>query len=153
MKILITSLQNLLIIRKRPLRILIRLLLIRLGFNPEESMSIVLTNNEVISRINNEYFGKKFPTDVISFSLSDKFDPDKISGEVVISIEEVISNSRKYHVGSAEELMRYIIHGLLHLKGLSDFTLSQRIKMRKEENLLLNFLEDKEEKLFKRIFK
>jgi len=128
-------------------------LLFRLGFNPKESISIVLTNNEVISRINNEYFGKKSPTDVISFSLPDKFDPDKISGEIVISIEEVISNSRKYHSGSAEELMRYIIHGLLHLKGLNDSTSSQRVKMKKEEDLLLNFLKDKEGKLFKKIFK
>lgn len=153
MRILITSLQNLLLIRKNPLKRLIRLLLIRLGFNPEESISIVLTNNEVISRINNEYFGKESPTDVISFSLPDKFDPDKISGEVIISIEEVISNSREYHASLAKELMRYIIHGLLHLKGLNDSTSSQRIKMRKEENLLLNFLKEKEGELFKRIFK
>lgn len=86
------------------------------------SITLIITSNEYIRGINNEYRGRNEPTDVVSFSNRDNpFPmaelPDEEIGDIFISLDRIISQAVEYSVTPPEELKRLIIHGLLHLVG------------------------------------
>jgi rRNA maturation RNase YbeY len=59
------------------------------------------------------------------------------SGEIFISIDQTLTQARPYGTIWQKELVRYVIHGLLHLHGFEDLTPSARRKMKRVENRLL----------------
>lgn len=101
-------------------------------------ISIVLCDNKAITNLNRKYFKKASSTDVISFPLKDNFDPDYL-GEVVVSVEEAVEATRR--VASTtwwDELLLYIIHGILHLIGYDDRNKKERGQMEKKQQELLH---------------
>ena len=60
-----------------------------------------------------------------------------ISGDIIISLQTVESNSQMYQTDYLEELHRVIIHGILHLCGLKDSTTEEEELMRTAENRAL----------------
>ncbi len=106
-----------------------------------KKISFVLCDNKFITGLNQRYFRKSFPTDVIAFPLKDDFDPDYL-GEVVVSVEEAVKVS---NVGAGskpalkwqDELILYCIHGILHLIGYDDRTGEQRQRMEKKQEQIL----------------
>ena len=66
---------------------------------------------------NKTYLNHDYSTDIITFDNSEN---KKISGDIVISIERVKENSKKYKVKLEDELRRVMAHGLLHLLGYDD---------------------------------
>jgi probable rRNA maturation factor len=101
------------------------------NFNCAE-ISIILSNREFVSNLKKQYFNVDVFTDVIAFNLEDK--GDAIDGEVYISIEDVLENSKKYNITFNDEFKRVLIHGLLHLLGYDDKTEKQKNIMRTLEN-------------------
>tara|TARA_B100000965_G_scaffold169682_1_gene141509 strand:+ start:519 stop:962 length:444 start_codon:yes stop_codon:yes gene_type:complete len=101
------------------------------NFNCAE-ISIILSNREFVSNLKKQYFNVDVFTDVIAFNLEDK--GDNIDGEIYISIEDVLENSKKYNITFNDEFKRVLIHGLLHLLGYDDTTEKQKNIMRKLEN-------------------
>ena len=95
-------------------------------------ISIILSNREFVSNLKKQYFNVDVFTDVIAFNLEDK--GDAIDGEVYISIEDVLENSKKYNITFNDEFKRVLIHGLLHLLGYDDKTEKQKNIMIKLEN-------------------
>ena len=95
-------------------------------------ISIILSNREFVSNLKKQYFNVDVFTDVIAFNLEDK--GDNIDGEIYISIEDVLENSKKYNITFNDEFKRVLIHGLLHLLGYDDTTEKQKNIMRKLEN-------------------
>jgi len=63
-----------------------------------------------------------------------------IKGEVIISTDAAIKNSRIYKTSLAQEVVLYIIHGILHLIGYDDCCGIDISKMRKKEEETLNLL-------------
>jgi probable rRNA maturation factor len=82
--------------------------------------------------INKKYLGHNYDTDIITFDYS--VETNNLDGEIFISLQEVRSNSKKYHVTVDNELVRLLIHGILHLVGYDDKTPSKQNKMKKIEN-------------------
>ncbi len=83
-------------------------------------VSLLFTNDAEIHKINLEYRNKDKPTDVISFATIDSKikNPLEISlGDIVISIDTLIKQSKKYKVTKEQELLRLLVHGTLHLLG------------------------------------
>jgi probable rRNA maturation factor len=76
-------------------------------------------------------------TDIISFPYS--YEP--ISGEIYISLERVLDNSRQYNTGFEKELLRVIVHGLLHFCGYFDENKKDKNIMRKKEDHYLSLLD------------
>jgi len=109
-----------------------------LSLSPE-SISFVFCDNECIKRLNKRYLGKSSPTDVIAFSLRADGEGEFL-GEVVISIDETIKNSKKFKTTFFGELILYMIHGVLHLLGYDDKNESCRCRMRKKEQELMKEL-------------
>jgi rRNA maturation RNase YbeY len=80
-------------------------------------LCFVFTNDKTILELNRRFLNHDYFTDVISFSGSYN---NVISGEIYISIDTVKRNSEIYKVGISEEVLRVMIHGVLHLCGYRD---------------------------------
>lgn len=94
----------------------------------------MFVDDEKILKVNNEYLGHDYYTDVITFD----YDEDGIvSGDIVISLDTVRSNAELFHKDYDEELHRVIIHGILHLCGINDKGPGEREIMEAAENRAL----------------
>lgn len=94
-------------------------------------IAFIFCNDEKILEINRQYLQHDFYTDIITFDYSEK---NTISGDIFISLETVKSNSTKYGVQYDTELLRIIIHGILHLCGQDDKTTATKKEMTEKEN-------------------
>ena len=96
-------------------------------------------SEEKIIQINRKHLKHNYKTDIVTFDYSFL---KNISGEIFICIPVVKINSNIYSENNFEyELMRVILHGLLHLIGYNDFSEKEKIVMRKRENLYLSTLD------------
>lgn len=105
-------------------------------------LSIAFVNEEKMVALNTQYLNHNYPTDILTFDLSD--DSSGSEGEIIISIDEAVSNSARFKVEVKEEIKRLIIHGVLHLSGLDDATAEQKRFMRRKENFLLKKVAENE---------
>ena len=99
-------------------------------------VSLALVDNATIQRINRHHLGHDWPTDVISFTLSEPDDPE-LAGELVISAEMAAVTAGEMRVAPGDELALYVVHGLLHLCGYDDRSQQDVRRMRDRENQIL----------------
>lgn len=105
------------------------------------SLPINFITSEQIIPINTQYLGHNFSTDIITFNYSGE--NDSFDGEIFISVDDAFSNSKKYKVSLDNEIIRLVIHGILHLLGFDDKNKFDLKKMKKEENRLVSEFEKK----------
>ena len=105
------------------------------------SISIILTNQDYLSKLKKEYFNVDQFTDVIAFNLEDV--NENIDGEIYISIDNVLENSKKFKTSFNNEFSRVFIHGVLHVIGYNDNS-EKNIKIMRalEDKYLLNLSEE-----------
>ena len=96
-------------------------------------------DDEYILKANREFLGHDYYTDVITF---DYAHAGRISGDVIISLDTVRSNAAEIGVPYADELLRVIIHGVLHLCGVPDKGPGEREIMEAAENEALQLYAD-----------
>jgi len=101
-----------------------------------DSLFINFITSEEIHNINEEYLNHDRSTDIITFNYSGSH--DELDGEIFISIEDAEVFAKKYKVTPNKEIIRLIIHGILHLKGYNDIKKADRTKMKRIENNLTN---------------
>ena len=97
--------------------------------------------------INETFLRHEGSTDVITF---DHSAPEKrkaesgkrklLHGEIFICVNEAVSQSKQFKTTWQSEIVRYLVHGVLHLLGHDDHLAAARRKMKREENRLLNSL-------------
>lgn len=102
------------------------------------SVSIIFCSDEYILKKNRDFLKHDYYTDIITF---DYCENRNISGDLLISLHTVLSNSKQYETDFLEELHRVIIHGILHLIGFDDKTPETRSIIREEENKSLALLQ------------
>jgi len=90
-----------------------------------------LTTDENLRKINIDYMGRDYYTDIITFDYSEN---QMISGDLFISLERVNENAREYGEDKNIELLRVMIHGVLHLIGYDDASVEDKQQMREKEN-------------------
>lgn len=96
-----------------------------------ECVSYVFCNDAYLLEINQQYLQHNTYTDIITFP----FDEDPITAEVYISLDRVRENSHLFSNGNVEEeLLRVIVHGVLHLCGHKDDTPQNKALMRTRES-------------------
>ena len=105
-------------------------------------VSIVFTDDREIHDLNRSYRGKDKPTDVLSFSQlenSDEIAPSSSLGDIVISLDTTLRQAKEYRVTPDTELLRLLIHGLLHLLGYDHEKVSAKVAqaMRRKEEVLM----------------
>jgi probable rRNA maturation factor len=86
------------------------------------AISVILTDDDCIRSVNNQYRMKDRPTDVISFAYREDPFPEAETeveelGDIYISLERAAEQSVEYEVTLKEEVKRLLIHGILHLIG------------------------------------
>jgi probable rRNA maturation factor len=101
-------------------------------------ISYLFCTDEYLLHINRQFLEHDFYTDIITFDYSEK---KKIAGEIFISIDRVNENAQTFKQPFQKELMRTVIHGILHLCGYKDKNPADKKRMRaKEEEALAHSL-------------
>lgn len=101
------------------------------------AINFILCNDEYLKELNRTYLHRESYTDVIAFDFSEE---GRISGDVYISIDRIRENAEIYSVTELEELYRVMIHGVLHLIGMTDANQEEKQAMRERENRYLDTL-------------
>lgn len=99
----------------------------------------IFCDDNFILKLNIKTLNHNYYTDIITFQYNTKNEP--ISAEIYISIDTVKTNARKYSQTFYNELLRVIIHGVLHCCEYSDKTESDQKKMREKEDFYVNKFE------------
>ncbi len=94
----------------------------------------IFCSDEKELEVNRTFLQHDYYTDVITFDYSTE---DVINGDIFISLDTVRSNAEEVGADFKEELMRIIIHGVLHLTGQADKTPETKAEMTRKENLAL----------------
>ncbi len=97
------------------------------------SLDYIFVNDEEILELNRLTLGHDYYTDILTFPLS--YQP--ISGEIYISVDRVKEQALHYKISPGQELLRIMVHGLLHLSGYDDRTPVLKQKMTIREDLHL----------------
>ena len=105
------------------------------GKNLETLIYIFCTDKYLLS-LNRDFLSHDYYTDVISFDLS--ANRNIVSGEIYISIDRVRDNAMIQKESAKNELHRVIFHGALHLCGYKDNNITNKERMRAEEDKLLH---------------
>lgn len=120
-------------IKKRTVHKLIILLKKELNFTIN-NLEISFVNSADIIQVNREYLKHKNSTDIITFDYA-KLN-SSLEGEIIISYDDALYNSKRFRTSINAELLRLIIHGVLHLLGYKDKKSNERRAMKLKEDLL-----------------
>ena len=100
-----------------------------------ETINIILTSENNIRSLNKKYLKRNYMTDIIAFNYNrDNF----ISGDLFLNPDTIKRNAEEYKTTFSEEILRVIIHGVLHLIGYNDKSIEEKIEMREKENFYLD---------------
>ena len=100
-------------------------------------LTYIFCNDDKILEVNREFLRHDYFTDIITFDYSRS---RMVSGDMFISLDTVASNALLVGCDYHEELMRVIIHGVLHLCGINDKGPGEREIMEANENEALALL-------------
>ena len=107
----------------------------------KERISLSVLNNifctdKYLLKINQNHQNQNYLTDIKTFDFSES--NNTAEGDLYISVERVEDNAKKYKVLFSKELIRVVIHGLLHLIGYKDGSEKEKKRMRSLENKYLS---------------
>lgn len=112
-------------------------------YNYKIYVSIILTDEENIKKINKEYRNIDKITDVLSFPMFEKEEineaklREEVLGDIIICLPVVKKQSIEYGHSEEREFAYMIVHGFYHIMGYDHIKEEDKIKMRqKEENVL-----------------
>ena len=142
-------------INLRLLKQIVKALLADLEVEKAE-IGICLAAEPEMTRLNETFLKHKGSTDVITFDYctegragsplpAAKFGARRsarptLQGEIFVCVDEAVLQARKFGTSWQSEVIRYMVHGVLHLLGHDDLCAGARSKMKREENRLLRKL-------------
>ncbi|MDR2562862.1 MAG: rRNA maturation RNase YbeY [Prevotellaceae bacterium] len=109
-------------------------MLINKEYKKAGNLSFIFCSDDYLLDVNRKYLNHDYLTDIITFDYSEG---DKISGDMYISVDRVAENAHNYGFSLETELLRVILHGVLHLCGYDDKTENQQKIMREKEDSYL----------------
>ena len=95
------------------------------------SVNYIFCDDETILRVNREFLNHDYYTDIITF---DSCTGSLLRGDIYLSLDTVKSNAEVLNESYDRELLRVIIHGILHLCGINDKGPGEREIMEAAEN-------------------
>ena len=101
-------------------------------------VSVAVVDDATIHELNRQHLEHDYPTDVLSFTF--QYDEGYVEGEVVVSADTAIRQAPEFGWSSNDELLLYVIHGMLHLTGYEDNTPQAAARMRDGERRILSRL-------------
>ena len=106
--------------------------------NEKVSLSLMLSNNKNIKKLNKSFRNKNKSTDVLSFPFDkkNKISKKKYLGDIIISYDFMNKPKSQGLNVFKEKLVRTFIHGFLHLLGYDHIKNNDYKKMLKREKIL-----------------
>lgn len=98
-------------------------------------ISVAVVDDRTIGRLHRKYLAVDDPTDVLSFVLERK--REFLEGEVIVSAETACAAAPRFGWPAEDELLLYVIHGVLHLTGYDDGTPEEQTEIRAREEACL----------------
>jgi rRNA maturation RNase YbeY len=127
--------QRAIALNTRFLRVITKTLLTEILLIEDFDLAIYIVGTPEMARLNQRFLHHEGSTDVITFAYTDS--PQLLHGEVFICVDDAIAQARQFRTSWPDEIVRYAIHGILHLQGFDDLRPIARRKMKREENRLL----------------
>ena len=103
------------------------------------NINVIFCSDNYILDVNIRYLSHDYFTDIITF---DYDEGNTINGDLVISLDTVRTNAEQFGKAYEEELLRVIIHGILHLCGINDKGPGEREIMEAAENKALEMFQN-----------
>lgn len=101
-------------------------------------INIIFCSDEYLLEVNKQYLNHDYYTDIITFN----YNTDKINGDLFISLDRVADNANQNNVPRETELLRVIIHGVLHLLGYNDKTAKEEKEIRAKEDSCIKIYQE-----------
>jgi probable rRNA maturation factor len=101
----------------------------------DAEISVALVSDDEIQIINQRHLQHNYATDVISFDLSES--QSLLEGEIIASVETADREASQHGWTCDEEMLLYVIHGMLHIVGLRDKLPEDITAMRAAEKFYL----------------
>jgi rRNA maturation RNase YbeY len=98
------------------------------------NITYIFCSDEYLWNMNKQFLNHDYYTDIITF---DYVKDNVISGDLFISYDRIKDNAEKFNVLRETELLRVMIHGVLHLVGYDDLTDEDEIEIHKREDFYL----------------
>ena len=99
-------------------------------------INYIFCSSEVHRKMNIDFVGHDYFTDIITFDYSE-LEEGVVSGDIFIDVETVADNARIYGVTAREEMLRVVVHGVLHLCGQKDKEPEDEKEMHRKEDKYL----------------
>ena len=134
-------------INARRLKLIVGALLAELEIESAE-LGIALVGAKEMARVNRQFLQHAGSTDVITFDHSSPncqlpTPSSQLHGELFICVDEAVSQAKEFGSSWQSEVVRYVVHGVLHLLGHDDQKPELRRKMKRAENRLVQRLADR----------
>ena len=100
-------------------------------------INLVLVDSDTIQQYNRDFLQHDYPTDTITFPIEVRQSEGYLEGEILVCSEIAKDRAAEFGWTAEEELMLYIVHGLLHLTGFDDTTPEQQTLMQEKERSYL----------------
>lgn len=97
-------------------------------------LGLHLVEAPAMARLNEKFLGHDGSTDVITFNYAQGKETKILRGDIFICLDEAVAQARQFRTTWQSELIRYAIHGLLHLIGFDDTTPAKRRRMKRQED-------------------
>ena len=123
----------------RSLRRLTRVLLADLLQVREADLGVFLVAAPEMTQLNETFLQHAGSTDVITFDYAEQETPQArqaLHGEIFICVDEAVIQARRFRGSWQAEVVRYVVHGVLHLLGYDDVRAADRRRMKREEDRL-----------------
>ena len=98
------------------------------------SVQVSVLNDEALRTINRDHLGHDWTTDVCTFPYANDAG---IEGEIFVSLDTATREADQQNRSVRDELLLYVVHGVLHLCGWDDQTAEERVAMRAAERAVL----------------
>ncbi len=102
----------------------------RLAKQPNSGLvNISFVSDQIMRRLNKQYRKKDKTTDVLSFSEPEIPGVKRSWGDIFVSVAYVRGEAKRRAIPLEEEILRVVIHGMLHLMGYDHATDDTELEM------------------------
>jgi len=111
----------------------------------DAELGINLVAAREMALVNETFLNHTGSTDVITFdhreTTSNSRRTSSVHGELFICVDDAVAQAKEFTTTWQSEVVRYIVHGVLHLLGYDDLKPHLRRTMKRQENRLVQLLE------------
>ena len=106
-------------------------------------VNVIFMSQREILRVNTQYLGHRYVTDVISFNhppVPVPADEPRAFGDIFVCYPVARKNAKKFNHTILQEMLMYAVHGALHLSGMDDHTREERAEMDRQAEKIISSL-------------